>query len=569
MKKKFESTKEFIEMYNSAYQCGMTFEHLAWVLGVKPKTVERKRIKIKHETGTDLPYLPTLTENLRVSDPVKPEDDLLKLFSSRLEDLRSKDEKFSVKSHKNIKRNKKTAIYVITSAQNATPIHEGFFRSIENYCNERNAELLVIPYRYRNPTSIWNVNNDEHEWWHSKVIPHLVEDHIRLNDNIRVMGHISITPTAVHPLSGLDSITKSDSAIFGHPSVELKAVPTPASKIPKILSTTGSLTVPNYTDSKSGHRGKFNHSLSACIVEISGDKFFIRNIHGDENTGHFYDLDKLYTTTSIKKNQRASALISGDIHAEFHCPEVESATYTDKESVMNVTKPKNWVIHDLEDFYPRNHHHVNNDLISFSKHHFGRDNVEEGLQKSADFVDKHSRKGMKNIVVKSNHDEALDRWLIEGNPKQDPENAVLFHYLKYHQYKSVRPTDVGFESFDPLEFWCNNPESLSGLKNKDNTLFLKRDQPYQIEDIEVGFHGDRGPNGSRGSILSFSKIGPKVVIGHSHSPGIFQGVYQVGISARTNLSYVSGPSSWLHTHCLIYPDGSRTLIHVIEGEWKV
>jgi hypothetical protein len=370
-------------------------------------------------------------------------------------------------------------------------------------------------------------------------------------------------------LSGLDSITGLDSAIFGHPSVELKTVPTPANDLPKILSTTGSITIPNYTASKLGHRGAFNHSLSAVVVETDGDLFYIRHIHGASDSGHFYDLDKLYTPTSVKSGQRAEALICGDIHAEFHCPEVERATYTDENSIMNVFNPKNWVIHDLEDFYARNHHHANNDVIAFAKHHYGRNNVEQGLQTSADFIDNHSREGMTNIIVKSNHDEALDRWLIEANPKQDPENAILYHYLKYWQYKSIVPTEVGFNSFDPFEFWCNNPESLTGLRSKDHTIFLKRDQSHVIKDIEVGFHGDKGPNGSRGSIKSFSKIGPKVVIGHSHSPGIFQGAYQVGVSARKNLSYVSGPSSWLQTHCIIYPNGSRTLINVVNGEWKL
>jgi len=234
---------------------------------------------------------------------------------------------------------------------------------------------------------------------------------------------------------------------------------------------------------------------------------------------------------------------------------------------MNVLNPEVWVLHDLEDFYRRNHHHRGNDIIAFGKHHYGRNNVEDGLQISADFVDRHSRKNMVNLIVKSNHDEALDRWLGEADPKSDPENAVLYHYLKYHQYKSVRMSRTGFKSFDPFKFWCENPESRPGLRNIENTHFLERDESFVIAGIEIGFHGDKGPNGARGSINNFSKIGPKTIIGHSHSPGIFHGTYQVGVSAYTDLEYASGPSSWMQTHCVVYPDGSRTLIHIVKGKW--
>lgn len=562
--KKMQSTKEFVEMYKAALSAKLTYQELAWVLEILPKSVERRRIKIKHEVGVDLQKLESSSYSVRDSEAEEPSEEKKAEMDANLLEIRNSNDKFKVKENHN-----ENCIYVIAAAQNATPVHEKFLKSIETYCEVRNAELMVVPFRYRNPTSIWSSNEEKFEWWDSKISEFLVNDHIKLNSNLRLMGHIPITPTAVQPLSGFDSITGTDSGIFGHPSVQLKTVPTPANEIPKILSTTGAITVENYTDSKIGHQGSFNHSFSALVVEIKGDLFFMRHIHGNKDTGHFYDLDKLYTPSGVKDGQRAEALITGDIHAEFHSPDVEEATYTNSDSIMNTFRPKHWVLHDLEDFYPRNHHHANNDVIAFSKHHFGRDNVEESLQKSADFIDAHSRKGMTNIVVKSNHDEALDRWLIEANPKQDPENAVFYHYLKYHQYKSIRPTDVGFNCFDPFEFWCKNPESQKGLRNSSSTIFLKRDQSYTVCDIEVGFHGDRGPNGSRGSIRSFSKIGPKVVIGHSHSPGIFQGAYQVGVSARSNLSYVSGPSSWLQTHCIIYPDGSRTLLHVIKGQWKL
>jgi hypothetical protein len=57
--------------------------------------------------------------------------------------------------HTQAKRTKR-AIYVITAAQNATPINKPFFAALQLYCRKRNATLLVVPYRYKNPTSVWS-----------------------------------------------------------------------------------------------------------------------------------------------------------------------------------------------------------------------------------------------------------------------------------------------------------------------------------------------------------------------------------------------------------------------------
>jgi hypothetical protein len=554
--------EKFVARYKAAIHANLTRQEFAAILGVKPDSVRRRRLSIYHNTGLELPHL-------KDGDEIVAEDidkNKIKRYKNYINKFYSHKEKFQQVSDSNESSVKR---YVVTSAQNATPVHDSFLSSLLIYCEHNNAELIVIPYRYRNPTSIWTQNNEADDYWDIKLNDFINDQHVKVNDHVRIMGHIKIQPTAVSPLSGFDSLTGEDSAIFAHPAIELKCVPTPSQKLPKILTTSGSVTVPNYTDTKTGHKGEFNHSLAAAVLEVNGDAFHIRHVHGDDETGEFYDLDCKYTPNGVEMGHRAAALVTGDIHAEFHDPTVEKATYIGDDSIMEVCKPEVWVLHDLEDFYSRNHHHRGKDLIAFGKHHFGRNNVEESLQLSADFVDKHSRNGMLNLVVKSNHDEALDRWLREADPKIDPENAVFYHYMKYHQYKNVQRTETGFTSIDPFEFWCNNPESQQGLKNVDKTVFLKRDESFVVSDVELGFHGDIGPNGTRGTIRSFSKIGPKLVIGHSHTPGIFQGVYQVGVSARLNLEYASGPSSWLHTHCLIYPDGHRTLIHVVKGKWRV
>lgn len=57
--------------------------------------------------------------------------------------------------------------------------------------------------------------------------------------------------------------------------------------------------------------------------------------------------------------------------------------------------------------------------------------------------------------------------------------------------------------------------------------------------------------------------------GNSHTAGIFREAYQVGTTTELKLSYNRGPGSWTHSLCLLYPNGSRQLIHLIDGKWTI
>lgn len=551
-----ESQQQFINQYQDAVNRQESLESFATRIGIKPNSVIRKLYRFK-ELGYNFPKLQS-QDDLQLSLPIDNSSINTDLIIPKNPHLKVDH---TAKGSRTI---------VITSAQNATKICKPFLQALQNYCSFNDAELYVIPYRYRNPTSMWTLNNENDDWWDSEIVEYLVNDYIQLTKSLRLFGPVKTQPTAKNPLSGYDTVSGLDSAIFGHPKIQLTTVPTPSQEIPKILTTTGAITVPNYTDSKAGFQGDFHHSLAALIVEIDSDGFYLRHIHADNDSGEFYDLDKFYTATNVIIDQPIAGLVTGDSHASVIDPIVYDTTYNqdNPNSLVNVLKPKQIVLHDVEDFYPRNHHHKNNIFLAYGKQKFGRNNVEEGLQITADFIDS-IPKGIKRVIVKSNHDEAFDRWLKETDITKDPENCRFYHYMMYHMLKSIKKTDTGYSTMDPFKFWCFNPDEYQGLQNKDDVLFLQRDQSYTISDIEVGFHGDKGPNGSRGTIQSFAKVGPKTVIGHSHSPGIYEGVYQVGVSARLNLEYVSGPSGWLNTHCIIYASGHRTLIHIINGKWKM
>lgn len=559
--KRREDLEDFILLVKLAAKHKWTRAELAHYLNIKPESISRRALTVKYQTGISLPVLKKSEAN------VKLPPDKIEKFTKEYQEAKAKSANATdiVRTiHADVGRN--VGKFVITSAQNNTPIHRPFFATLLKYCEENDAKLIIIPYRYKNPTSVFT--DKEHEHWDQAVVPYLEQGNRKIAPDLVLVGGVKIQPTAVQPLSGFEGYTGNSSAIFGHPKIQLKTVPTPSKELPKILVTTGAVTKPNYTDSKAGFKGEFHHSLGALIVEVTEQEFHIRHVHG-QTDGSFYDLDKYYTEFEVIPNQRVAALVTGDTHAMFLDKEVEAATYSNPDSIVNVLRPEMRVFHDLNDFYSRNHHHRGDDLINFAKHLFGNDDVEAELQIAADLIDRYNDPDSLNVIVKSNHDEALDRWLREANPLNDPKNARFYFYMKYNQYKSVKKSDNGrFDAFDPFEFWCKNPDQQRGLKSRENTVFLKRDESLMVANIELGFHGDVGPNGSRGSIQNMSKIGAKSIIGHSHSPGIYEGVYQVGTSSQLDMGYNSGPSSWLTTHAVVYPDGKRTLIHIINGRWR-
>jgi hypothetical protein len=72
----------------------------------------------------------------------------------------------------------------------------------------------------------------------------------------------------------------------------------------------------------------------------------------------------------------------------------------------------------------------------------------------------------------------------------------------------------------------------------------------------------------RGSINNLRRISNKSIIGHSHTPGIEEGCYQVGTSTYLRLEYNKGASSWLNAHSVLNADGKRQMLVIVEGRWR-
>lgn len=448
-------------------------------------------------------------------------------------------------------------IIVITWAQNATPVFKPFLKSLNTYCKKRKAQLLVIPGRYKNPTSSWTRGQENNEWWDDSVKDNLVDERFDLNSNLTLAADIKIQPTASEPMSGLKTVTGALSCIFGHPQIAFETVPTPQNKMAKIVATTGAVTNPNYTDSKAGKKGEFHHEYGALVIELDNGKFHMRQLCAD-GSGKFFDLDKCYSGDKVTSKHRAEAFVSGDFHGIWLDPVIKRAWWTDKNSLCNLVKPKAQFFHDVLDTYWGSHHHVKDPFLQAKKFFNG---LSDGKQEISTTLKNLSDCSIcdKNYVVASNHNEHFNRWLKETDWRKDPQNSELYLETSLAYVQAAKQN----KEFDPLEYWSDK------LGNKKIT-YLSRWSNKTIKGFKLDLHGDIGPSGARGSVRAFNNIGCKTITGHGHGPAKLKGSWRVGISCIVEAEYTAGsPGGWLHTAAIIHSNGKAQLITCIDGKYTL
>lgn len=451
--------------------------------------------------------------------------------------------------------------FIIVAAQNATPVDRRWWGVIKTMALFKQAEILVLPVRYKNPTSQWTGSQRNEEYWVDEVRPYLWNVRKPLNKNLMVLGDIKIQPTASSPLTGADALSLASSGIIGHTKLQMKTVPTPSNRMAKILTTTGACTVANYTDSRAGRIGEFHHSLSAVVVEIDGSKFYLRHVHFDRVTGTATDLDTRYSDhDTCEPAPRPLALVMGDTHVRFIDPKVHQATWGD-DGMVRALKPQHVVWHDTLDSYSCTPHHEGNPFIAEAKQQSGFGDVKAEVDEAADYIQVRAEDhpDIVHAIVPSNHDDMLSRWIKRADWKT---SASREFYLET-ALAMVRGTKMGpggAEYPDAFSYWLKQ-------RSLPNVKVLDRDESFVLGGVELGMHGDAGPNGARGSRMNLRRIGIRSIIGHSHQCGIEEGCYQTGTSTRLRLEYNHGPSGWLNAHVLLHADGKRQVIIFVDGKW--
>lgn len=449
---------------------------------------------------------------------------------------------------------------VITCAQNATAVHKGFLSAINTYTKANKSHLVVIPIRYRNPTSIWTDKDKDDDWWDSQIVPNLITKRVILCSNLELLGDIRIQPTAQRPLTGLETITHDRSSIVGHPKLELKSIATPANKLPKVLWTTGAITKKNYTITKAGKIGEHHHSFGAIVLSVRGKYFHARHIISGAD-GSFQDLDNIYYPDGRIEKAPVKAMVAGDLHFEFLDPVSDVGVFHGEKSIVNVLKPEKIVYHDAWDGYSISHHHKRNPVIQYVKHKTKNNNAIESLKALGDWLNTLPG-NTEHVFIASNHPEWLERYVFETDPRTDPENALFWAESYTYMINNATFGLNGTSYPDLFSYWMSK---YLKIKHK----FVFRGESYRVCNIELGFHSDMGVGGAKGNIAQFGKVGSKSIIGHHHSLAIQDGVWQTGMLGSLTPDYAKGTlSSWIHAVTVVYSTGKITHIIVLpDGSW--
>lgn len=453
------------------------------------------------------------------------------------------------------KHDKSKKRFIITWAQNNTPVHIGFLNNIKSYADYIGADLHVIAGRYKNPTSVWTDKQENDEFWDDSVVPYLDANRHDIHKFVSILSDIKIQPTAVNPMTGMQGVSGINSCIFGSPKVQLEMIPVLEGCSPKMMLTTGSVTKKNYTDSKAGKKGEFHHTFGFVIVEIKDEEiFFVRQVTADDKTGNFSDLYYRVENGKVSDLNSISAIVLGDLHYGHHDQEVLDSTI----ELMNDIEPEHVVLHDVFDGNSISHHEMKDPFIQYGKEISGKNDLGKEIDEMIDGLSVFEK--FKNVViVRSNHDDFLDRWLKNEDWKRQPTYKNSRLYMKF--------SDLLLEQYgkDPYNVKGVIPAIINERFPKFKTL--GRSSSYKVKGWELGQHGDLGSSGSRGSLHQFRQLNTKIIVGHYHKPERKDGAMSVGTTTKLRVGYNKGASAWLQSHVIIHNDGRAQHLNFINGEF--
>ena len=503
-----------------------------------------------------------------------------------------------IDGHRKAKRTPKATLprkgyikrYLCTSAQNNTYLHEELWANLLAFAEHVNAEILVSRFSYQR----WGLNRggDKAQWatsyedqrinkvdedketlygsdryvWAKEVYDHVSDERLELAPGLVWCGEWQRLPTVERPLSGFQVYTGQKSAIFPHVRLQMESVPTSKHEPAKFNYTTGTITERNYIQKGAGLKAEFHHCYGAALVEVDSDgDWFVRQISADSD-GTFYDLDVKVQDGLITTGHRIEALTLGDIHEEKKDPTVHQL----QAALHDALNPRNTFYHDIINFGTRNHHDRKDPFKKFKRHVDGKENVRTEINNAMMYLSHQADHwpDTMHVVVDSNHDRALERWLRESDWQDDPINMLFYMESTLGKLYAISEGDTNFHM---LRHWFE--QQFHPDDYLSNVRFLDEDESYVICDdphggIECGMHGHLGANGARGSIKSFAKMGRRANIGHSHTAGIFEGIWQAGTSSLMDLEYNKGLSSWSHSDILTYENGKRCMITMRNGKYK-
>lgn len=264
---------------------------------------------------------------------------------------------------------------------------------------------------------------------------------------------------------------------------------------------------------------------------------FFRHLLADA-CGNFQDLDVKVIDGVVSIEHRVAAIAWADIHFEHLNSTVamrswgfdmQSRSIISEDTLLDRLRPVYQFLHDTLDFRRRNHHGIKDPHQRAMVRAGGSESVEDEVRDAAAFASAVRRPWCQTVMIESNHDAALAKWLKDSEGALDPHNAYYWHDLNADWHRAIRDNVVDFNIV------------RQGMRKGDlltTTSSWRREAAISWA-IEFGLHGDLGVGGSRGSPSQYRRFGPKTSSGHTHTPKIVEGVYVAGV-ARTWIRVMIG-----------------------------
>ncbi len=494
------------------------------------------------------------------------------------------------KEDKNDKNNSvfEPKIYVITAAQaiqsekhsdhyghdssKGAP-NENLLRGLIRYCEERNAELKILSMAGMNftETELHNYFNKMATKGEGEILYSIRQKERSLNQNIKISGMVEPPQNIDIPNTRDRFIQKDQSVVMAHTKQRLRCVPTGNKKFPKVITTTGCCTYPNYNIDRGNSIGNRradialrDHQYGAVVVEIiSPVHYNIRHLPAQVN-GKFVDMGKIFNGRRKPTKAGVEALVLGDLHVGEIDEKVMRANY----EMIDFFKPRRLFIHDLANSESVNPHEKDDCVSKSIRARLGKLNLEGELEECYDVLCKLGRamgKSSEIFVVPSNHDNFIYRYLAEGYFPHDEINAGIASEL----FKiAVEECD------DPAE--AANVVVERGIRRvgklPSNIQFLRFEDDYRVWGYQLANHGHLGHSGGRGSTRAQELMYGKSITGHTHSPEILRDTIVVGTSTSLDLAYTRGQGSkWMAANAVLYEGkgGFVQLLPIINGKWKM
>lgn len=441
--------------------------------------------------------------------------------------------------------------FIVSWCQSETDINQRFLNNIEAYAKYIDASIHIIAGRYKNPISlsasksIQNKEDIAQNSWHERVVPYLDANRHKIHKHLCILSDLKIQPTASTPLSGINGLTGLESCIVGHPRVHLKSLPILDGYPHKLILTTGSVSIENYTDTKVGKKGEFHHTYGFVVVELDGDDFHVRQVTADD-LGSFYDLNYYVSDGLVDKSDEPTVMVFGDLHLGETNEKVLDVSF----DIADRLNCKQIILHDVFNGHSISHHERNQPFQLLKREEDGSSSLIDELDEMVDFFDRYSNYNFG--VVRSNHDEFLDRWLNDVDWRKHSNK------MAYIQLASMMVNSDSNKGVIP---------SYLKTLNVTNAFCLGIDDSLRVMDWELGVHGHIGANGSRGSAMQYAQMNTKNITGHTHSPLRLDGHICVGTLTHLRVGYNKGLSGWMNTNAVIHPNGKAQLINILNGKY--